>query len=269
MFTSVAVLQLVDAKKIGLDDPVGQYVKHPALAAASRQITIRQLLNHTSGLGNVFDDDFQKNSGKMRTLNDYIAWYGKEGPAFEPGTQEKYSNFGYILLGAVIESVSGLDYYEYVRRKVFVAAGMSRTGFEPEVRKQIDLARPYTKEKDDWVDAAASLPWRGTPAGGGYSTAADMLRFSRALQAGGLLSSQSRATATTGQNIKGWYGFGFMVNGHGSELRYGHEGGAPGMNAAFFIYPTPGYTIIGLGNLDPSSIGQIVNFIGNRLPINN
>ncbi len=267
MFTAVAVLQLVEARKLGLDDPVGKYIKSPALAVASRKITIRQLLNHTSGLGNVFDDDFQKNSGKLRTLGHYVNLYGKQPLAFEPGTQEKYSNFGYILLGAAIESASGSDYYEYVRQRVLVPAGMGRTGFEPEGRRVTDLARPYTKETEGWVDAGKSLPWRGTPAGGGYSTAGDLLSFSRALQAARLLSPKMRDIATTGQNLKGWYGFGFMVNGRGSEARYGHEGGAPGMNAAFFVYPIQDCTVIGLGNLDPSSIEQIVNFIGNRLPL--
>jgi D-alanyl-D-alanine carboxypeptidase len=267
MFTAVAVLQLVDARRLDLDDRIGKYIKGPALAAAAKQITIRQLLNHTSGLGDVFDENFQKNSGKLRSIGDYVSKYGVQPLAFEPGTQEKYSNFGYILLGAIIESASGIDYYEYVRRKILVPVHMRLTGFDPEVHKVKGLARPYTKENGQLVDAGPSLPWRGTPAGGGYSSAGDLLRFSRALQTGLLLSDHVRDIATKGQNLKGWYGFGFMVSGQASEARYGHEGGAPGMNAAFFVYPAPKYTVLGLGNLDPSSIGQVVNFIGNRLPI--
>jgi D-alanyl-D-alanine carboxypeptidase len=267
MFTAVAVLQLVEARRLELDDPIGKHVRNPGLAVPARRITVRQLLNHTSGLGDVFDDNFQKNPGRLRTLSDYIANYGNQALAFEPGTQEKYSNLGYILLGAVIESASGRDYYEYVQQKILVPAGMGLTGFEPEARRVRGLARPYTREEGAWVDAGASLPFRGTPAGGAVATAGDMLRFSRALQTGLLLSPQLRDAATTGQNLKGWYGFGFMVSGRGSEARYGHEGGAPGMNATFFVYPTQKYTVIGLGNLDPSSIGQVVNFIGNRLPL--
>jgi CubicO group peptidase (beta-lactamase class C family) len=267
MFTAVAVLQLVDTGKLGLDDMVGKYLKNLPKNAAAGRVTIRQLLNHTSGLGDIFNEDFEKNSDRLRTVADYVAMYGREPAAFEPGTQERYSNFGYILLGSLIEAVSGRPYYDYVQQNILNPAGMHLTGFAPEEEYVKGRARPYTKEDGRWVDAGYTLPWRGTPAGGGYSTAGDLLRFSRALQRGVLITPKMRDFATKAQNLKGWYGFGFMVGGRGREARYGHEGGAPGMNTAFFVYPAFDYTVIGLGNLDPSSAGQIVTFIGNRLPL--
>lgn len=267
MFTAVAILQLVEAGKLSLDDFIAQHlISYPEQSVAKR-VTIRQLLNHTSGLGEIFNGDFASNSQRLKNHADYIQHYGSAPLGFDPGSQDKYSNFGYIVLGAIVESVSGQTYYDYVEQHVFKPAGMLSTGFEPESVEVQWRALAYTTDNGKWVEEKASLPWRGTAAGGGYSTASDLLKFIQALHAGTLVSSSNLIAATTPQNNKRWYGFGFMPSGKDRDFRFGHEGGAGGMNAALYVYPGKNFIVIGLSNFDPSSMGNMVNFVGNRLPL--
>ncbi len=267
MFTAVAILQLIEAGKLSLDDSVAQHLKSFPDQSVAKRITIRQLLNHTSGLGEVFEKDFANNSRRLKTHVDYVQHYGSQALGFDPGTQDKYSNFGYIVLGAIIESASGQTYYDYVEQHIFKPAGMTSTGAEPESIDIPGRAIAYTIENDKWIEEKASLPWRGTAAGGSYSTVGDLLKFVKALQQGRLISSTNLEAATSPQNNKRWYGFGFMPSGKDRDRRYGHEGGAPGMNAVIFVYPEKNYVVIGLSNFDPSTMGTLVNFIGNRLPL--
>ena len=267
MFTAVAILQLIDAGKIRLDDTIAQHLKNYPDPTTAKRVTIRQLLNHTSGLGEIFDDDAQKNKLKLKSLSDYITGYGSKPLEFEPGSKDKYANFGYIVLGAIIESASGVPYYDYVQQHIYGPARMLSTGSEPESDPVARRAVPYTREKGRWIREAAMLPWRGTSAGGGYSTVRDLLNFVTALRAGKLIKLSTLEAATIVQNNNKWYGYGFMVAGAGPEHRYGHEGGAPGMNAALSVFPDSGYVVIGLSNFDPSSMGDMVNFVGNRLPL--
>jgi hypothetical protein len=92
------------------------------------------------------------------------------------------------------------------------------------------------------------------------------VKFATALQSGKLISAESLAAATRPQNLKGWYGYGFMVSGDGHDRQYGHEGGAPGMNGILNVRPAQGCMVVGLSNFDPSSMANIVNFVTRRLP---
>lgn len=166
----------------------------------------------------------------------------------------------------MIEAVSGQSYYDYVKQHIYSPAGMTSTGAEPETACVPDRAHAYTKTDGKWVRETATLPWRGTAAGGGYTTVRDLVKFARALQSGTLISAESLAAATGPQNLKGWYGYGFMVSGEGRNRQFGHEGGAPGMNAILNVKPMQGCAVVGLSNFDPSSMANIVNFVTLRLP---
>ncbi len=144
---------------------------------------------------------------------------------------------------------------------------MAGTGFEPETVTVPQRAVAYTKQDGQWMRETKSLPWRGMSAGGGYSTVGDMMKFAEALQGGKLVSPALLQQATTAQNHKGWYGYGFVVQGEGREHQYGHEGGAPGSNSAIVVLPAQGYVIVGLANVDPDAIGNVVNYIARRVPL--
>jgi CubicO group peptidase (beta-lactamase class C family) len=269
MFTATAVLQLVQAGKIKLDGTVGKYLSDYPNKDVATQVTIHQLLTHTGGTGDIFGPEFDAHRLELRTLQDYVKLYGTRGPAFEPGSRWSYSNYGMLLLGVIIEKVSGQSYYDYVRDNVYVPAGMSSTGSQAEDENVPDRSMGYTKRDGAWKPNTDTLPYRGTSAGGGYSTVEDLSRFASALTAGKLLNAHYTELLTTGKVDTGGggkYAYGFdetMVQGLRS---FGHGGGAPGMNGDLRIFPQTGYVIAVLANLDPPAATRVSQFIGNRLP---
>lgn len=263
MFTSVATLQLVEAGKLSLDDPIGKHLTDYPNKDIASKVTIRHLLTHSGGTGDIFGPDFTKNRLTLREHGDYVKLYGSRGPTYEPGAEFRYSNYGFVLLGAVIERVTGMPYYDAVRRNAFQRAGMTGTDSLPETEQVPNRSLGYMRRDDQWVSNVDTLPWRGTAAGGGYSTARDLMRFGQALEAGTLISKKTLAEATTGRD---GYGFGFSVRGEGPLRWYGHGGGAPGMNGELRVYPELGYVLVGLANLDPPAAGRPIEFFSLRMP---
>jgi len=257
MFTAVAILQLVEAGKIELSAALGQYLNDYPNKDVASKVTIRQLLTHTGGTGDIFGPDFDAHRNQLRTHSDYIELYGKRGLEFEPGSRWAYSNYGMVLLGAVIERVTGQSYYDYVQEHVYEPAGMTRTGSLPEDQAVLDRSIGYTRPPGTtrWVRNTNTLPYRGTSAGGGYSTVTDLARFADALMSHKLLRPDSTEQLITGKVEalgREMYAYGFEdrrdVDGHGSV---GHGGGAPGMNGDLRIYPKCGYVVAALANIDP------------------
>ncbi|WP_051176109.1 serine hydrolase domain-containing protein [Luteimonas mephitis] len=266
MFTAVATLQLVQAGKLSLDGTVGQYLPGYPNAEIAK-VRIRQLLTHSGGTGDIFGPEFDKQRLALKTHDDYVRLYGARGPDHPPGKEHRYSNYGFVLLGDIIEHVSGQSYYDYVDQHVFAPAGMRDSGSLPEDVAVPGRAHAYTREDDaaPWADAADTLPYRGTAAGGGYSTAGDLLKFARALQSGKLLSPALLAEATRKQSP--WYGYGFMVAELEGVPAYGHGGGAQGMNGELRIFPTLDEVVVALANVDPQAATRLVEFYQLRMPL--
>jgi CubicO group peptidase (beta-lactamase class C family) len=120
------------------------------------------------------------------------------------------------------------------------------------------------RREGQWKSNGDTLPWRGTSAGGGYSTARDLLKFTQALRSGKLLSKEALAEATKVQ--MGTYGFGFTAGGQGALRVYGHAGGAPGMNGSLSIFPESDLVLVSLSNLDPPVASNIAVFFALRIP---
>lgn len=270
MFTAVAILQFVQAGKVGLDDPLGKYLTDYPNKDVASKVTIRELLTHTGGTGDIFGPEFKTHRSQLRTLQDYVTLYGSRPLRFKPGSRWEYSNYGFILLGTIIEKVSRQSYYDYVRENVYKPAGMTSSDFAPETQAVANRSVGYTKMfAGHWQPNVTTLPYRGTSAGGGYSTVQDLLSFANALEANKLLNAQYTEMLTTGKVHTpggGEYAFGFgdyMVNG---TRCFGHGGGAPGMNGDLEICPRPGYVVAVLANLDPPAASRISDFVTNRLP---
>jgi len=271
MFTAVAVLQLVEAGKIKLSDALGKYITDYPNQDIATKVTIHQLLTHTGGTGDIFGPQFDTHRKELRTLNDYVALYGKRGPQFKPGSRWSYSNYGMLLLGVVIERVTGQSYYDYVQDHIYKPAGMTLSGSLPEDQVVPGRSIGYTRSEGngEWVPNTDSLPYRGTSAGGGYSTVGDLLRFVNALVSHKLLNAESTELLITGKVEAGGgrYAYGFEdqrdKDGNGWV---GHGGGAPGMNGDLRIYPKSGYVVAVLANLDPPAAQQISGFLDSRLP---
>jgi D-alanyl-D-alanine carboxypeptidase len=273
MFTAVSILQLVQAGKISLSDPVGKYLTDYPNKDIATKVTIQQLLTHTGGTGDFFGPQFEAHRLELKTLQDYIKLYGERAPEFEPGSRWEYSNYGFLMLGVIVERVSGKNYYDYVSENIYKPAGMASTGSLPEDQVVAERSVGYTQGDGNKLQPNAdTLPYRGTSAGGGYCTVEDFLRFANALTNHRLLNAQYTELLTTGKvnTPRGdKYAFGFMDNGAGTAMRhFGHGGGAPGMNGDLQIFPQSGYVVVVLSNLDPPAASRISDFIVNRLPAN-
>jgi D-alanyl-D-alanine carboxypeptidase len=273
MFTAVATLKLVEDGKLALDDTVGKHLPgYPNRDVASK-VTVRHLLSHTGGTGDIFGIEFDRNVSTLREHSDYVKLFGSRAPRFEPGSQWEYSNYGFVLLGAIVEAASGMSYYDYVRENVFAPAGMTSTDSLPESEEVPNRSVGYMRLYPGaaWrVPNTEVLPWRGTAAGGGYSTVGDLLRFASALTSHTLLRAESTELLLAGKIDLGYgfeYAFGFFdARDESGNGWVGHGGGAPGMNGDLRIYPRSGYVVAVLSNLDPPAAQRISDYIDPRLP---
>jgi D-alanyl-D-alanine carboxypeptidase len=270
MFTAVATLQLVQAGKLGLNDPIGKYLTDYPNKDVASKVTIHHLLTHSGGTGDFFGPQFDAHRLELRTLQDYVNLYGKRGLNFEPGSKWEYSNYGFLLLGLIIEKVSGQSYYDYVRERIYLPAGMTLTGSDPEDQAVADRSLGYTKmdSGNQWRPNTDTLPYRGTSAGGGYSTVEDLARFAAALGQNKLLDAHYTELLTTGkvETPNGSYAYGFGDRKINGTRCFGHGGGAPGMNGDLEICPGPGYVVAVLANVDPPAASRVSDFITNRMP---
>jgi len=269
MFTATAIMQLVQAGKIKLDDPLGKFLTDYPNKDVATKVTVHHLLTHTGGTGDIFGPEFDSHRLQLRTLDDYIKLYGSRGLAFEPGKQWDYSNYGFILLGAIVEKVSGQSYYDYVRDHIFTPAGMTRTASEPEDVAVPDRAIGYMGMGESSKPNTETLPYRGTSAGGGYTTVEDLLRFANALTAHKLLNEHYTELMTTAKPETGDanYAYGFQDEVVGGVRSFGHGGGAPGMNGNLQIFPQTGYVVVALANMDRGA-QRASSWISARLPAN-
>ena len=270
MFTAVAILTLVQAGNVSLDAPLGTYLTDYPNKSVASKVTVHHLLTHTGGTGDIFGPQFTAHRLELKTHQDYLNLYGKRELAFEPGSRWAYSNYGYVLLGAIIEKVSGKSYYDYVRDHVYRPAGMTSTGSEPEDEKVDRRATGYTKASGTrtWAPNAETLPYRGTAAGGGYTTVEDLFRFANALTSHKLLDARHTELLTTGKvdAFGAKYAYGFIDRTADGVRSVGHGGGAPGMNGDLVIFPGSGYVVAVLANLDPPAAQRISEFAANRVP---
>jgi D-alanyl-D-alanine carboxypeptidase len=271
MFTAVSILQLVQAGKIELTDPLAKYVPDYPNRNLASKVTVHHLLTHTGGTGDIFGPEYSARRLELRTLDDYIALYGNRDIAFEPGSRWAYSNYGMVLLGAVIERVSGKSYYDVVAENVYGRAGMARSGSDPEDQVVGDRSIGYMRQQGaaGWTPNTNTLPYRGTSAGGGYSTVGDLLKFAEALMSHRLLDREHTDLLITGKidtGNGGQYAYGFQDARRDGVGYVGHGGGAPGMNGDLRIYPASGYVVAVLSNLDPPAASRVATFIDLRLP---
>jgi len=280
MFTAVSVLQLVEAGKIKLTDPLGKYLADYPNKELASKVTIHHLLTHTGGTGDFFGPEFDKHRLELRTLEDYVKLYGQRGIEFEPGSRWAYSNYGFLLLGVLVEKVSGQSYYDYVAEHVYKPAGMTLTASLAEDEAVPGRSVGYTREGEEatpgsslapeaWRPNTHTLPYRGTSAGGGYSTVGDLLHFANALESYKLLDRAHTELLTTGKVDTGGggkYGYGFGNRSFAGLHCFGHGGGAPGMNGDLEICPQAGYVVAVLANLDPPAASRLSEFALNRLP---
>jgi len=258
MFTSVAIAQLVESGKLSFDDPLGKFMPDFPSKEASEKIKIKHLLSHTSGLGNYFNRTFFDASRlRFRSVDDFLELTKDEKMAFEPGSRWAYSNTGMLVLGKVIEKVSGQNYFDYIRENIYKKAGMTSSDSYDLEDVNPNLAVGYEKEyTEKGIVFGNNIFWhviRGGPAGGGYSTTGDLFRFANALREGKLISAENVKIMTTAKpelNAPD-YGYGFII-GTNSET-FGHSGGFVGISSELIMFANSDCTAVVLSNYGAGS----------------
>lgn len=269
MFTVIAIMQLVQDGKIDLAAPIGRYLPDYPNRDVATKVTVANLLTHTGGVGDIFGPEFAAHKATLRDLKDYVDLYGKRPLEFSPGSRFAYSNYGFVLLGRIVEVVSHGSYDAYIQRAIFDPTAMHSTGNLPEATILPHRAVAYMGSGANLKRADDTLPLRGTSAGGGYSTVGDLNKFADAVASHRLLRAETLRQLLSG-GVKGTdghfypYDFGGTVEGAGPF--FGHGGGAPGMSGMLHHFLDSGYTVIVLANRDPGTAEGIGSFVEHRLP---
>jgi CubicO group peptidase (beta-lactamase class C family) len=272
MFTAVAIAQLAERGKLSFSDSVGKHLPdYPNKTVASR-VTIHQLLTHTSGMGDYQNDKFYAQLDRMRSISDLVPLFVNDPLTFEPGEQWDYSNAAFVILGLLIERITGQSYFDYVKQHIFKRAGMSNTDFYERDNKVANRAVGYMRvtakgEPDPEAprrENTSARPAKGSPAGGAYSTVGDMHKFQMALRINKLLNQKYTDIVSTGK-VKvppGWpmseYAYGFTISVVNGKRIVGHGGAGPGVAGKFEMYPELGYTVVILSNYELPAIMPVI-----------
>ena len=264
MFTATAILQLVEAGKFRLDDTLAKVLPSYPNAERAARVTVRQLLEHSAGMGDQWSTPRKPVPGLTGALA-YAAAVAYPPLHFEPGTRWSYSNEGYSVLAAIVEHHSGETFVEYVQRHVLDRAGMKETslrtsgsdivprravGYYPADDDPLGIRSP----RANWT-FAANGGFGG--AGGGYSTVGDLARFGKAMREGRLLAAALRDSMWTGKwDIAGYegerYGLGSFVANFGDRTAVGHGGGGGyGIDTGFRYFTDGSWTVVVLTNINP------------------
>jgi CubicO group peptidase (beta-lactamase class C family) len=278
MFTGIAITQLAQEGKLDFKDPISKHLPDYPNKDIGAKVTIHQLLTHTSGMGSYVNDKFRAQRTKLTTIAAHFPLFVNDPLSFSPGEKFEYSNSGYMVLGAIVERVSGQDYYSYVRDHIFRPAGMANTGFYEPGKEISNLAVGYTRMGPDGKpteqvrDNTDTLEIKGGPAGGGYSTVGDLLKFHTGLRTFKLLNREYADLATKGKvdapGPIGRYAYGFSDKVFEGKHIVGHNGGWPGVAANFEMYPELGYTSVILMNADPPMMMPVIMQLRKLIPAN-
>lgn len=256
MFTAALVFKLAEAGKLSLDDPLARYL--PDFPNAGT-ITLRQLLTHTAGISditapNAVQPGFMRRDVDTATL---VAEIAKRPAAFPPGTGQAYSNAGYILLGAVIEKVTGKPWHVAMQEQLFGPLGLAHTGYGIASALLPGRVAGYTSDTPDHAVRNAPFISMTIPAsaGGLASTVGDLRRWMRALAAGRVVGDASyrqmiTSAAPAGITVSHPYGMGMYIWTVRGETMVGHTGQINGFASILAYLPSRDVTIVALGNDD-------------------
>lgn len=255
MFTATCMLQLVEAGAISLDDPIGKHLPNYPNRDAAQRATIAHLLMHRSGIGNYWQGLAELDGPQPDNHRDYLPLFADIPLEHEPGSAFSYSNGGYIVLGLIIEAVTGKSYYEQVQQAIFDKAGMADTGNWRHDGNVLGRAKPYMRSEEEpgeWVDCSSRLEPRGSAGGGAWSTVGDMHRFAIALTRNRLLGPEMTRALLQGRSSTpvGNYGYGIIEQDLNGIRLLGHSGGHYGVACELMMFPDLDATCVVLTNGD-------------------
>jgi CubicO group peptidase (beta-lactamase class C family) len=264
VFTGLAICQLVEHGELGFDSLLSDCidVTFPGYAP---EITIHHLLTHSSGITSYFEEDVDPDYEalwqdlpmyKVRGPRDFLPLFRCKPAKFSPGERFEYNDGGYILLGLVIESVTGMSFSECIQERVLERAGMKDSGYFPTDQLPERSAYAYIKKDDNtWRTNFFAVPIVGAPDGGAYTTAPDMFRFWKALMEKRLLNAETTRSLLKPQITTSWespythYGYGVWIDRPEKDIRrFFVEGSDPGVAFRSTVYVEEGIILTLMGN---------------------
>jgi CubicO group peptidase (beta-lactamase class C family) len=258
-FTAASVLLLEERGRLSVNDPVKKYM--PDAPAAWDKITIFNLLTHTSGIPSFTGfKDYAESEPFATTPAKLVARFRDKPLEFEPGTKWNYSNSGYVLLGYLIEKVTGAAYADFVRDNIFSPLGMKDSGFDSNTAVIRHRASGYVPGPDGPTNAGFIHMTVPFSAGSLYSTTEDLLKWETALFGGKLLSAASLQKMTT--PFKQDYAFGLSVATANGRKEISHSGGIEGFNTFLGYFPDDRTTVAVLANLNGNAPDEIGGILG-------
>lgn len=277
MFTTVAILQVIDSGKLSFDSKVVDFLALQD-TLISKEVTVYHLLTHTSGIGDDADEEAgesyeaiwrDKPNYSVTETVDFLPQFIHKPANFQPGEGTRYNNVAFVLLGLLIEKITGLSYRDYVRQFVFMRAGMKDSDFLRMDGVHENVAEGYDPITDEngvitgWRKNIYSYPPIGSPDGGAYSTVRDLDRFLKALRRGELLSPAMTEAIQSAQVdyksypdtiVKFGYGFLFAHDLQKNLIMYGKEGINVGTSGMMCYFPSLDMNVCILANLEDCAI---------------
>lgn len=279
LFTGLAIGRLVEQGKLSYEDPLAKFLPDFPDPESARKIRIKHLLSHTSGLGDYHGAKaYTEALDRLTTVEGLVDIFERKPPAFEPGTKWAYSNMGFVLLGRIIERVTGQDYYDYMQENVFAPAGATSVAF-PLLPKDgiavVPMAIPYGPDWDRENhrmyarNELGRMARRGNPTGHAIASALDLLKLSDAMYAGRIVKPETVRLHSSAKPELGatTYGYGFIAGPYIGRPFVGHNGRAPGTCTEFGELRDTPYTVVVLSNLDlsPSPSDRICRQVTERI----
>lgn len=247
-FTSAAIMRLVEQGKLSLDDDLSKYV--PEFPLQGRKVTIRQLLNHTSGIHSYTADTmWAKTWSRDLTPQQIVDFVSKTPFDFAPGEGYRYNNTGYVLLGMVLDKVTGQPYATHLEREFFTPLGLRQTTYCPSRTTDTTHAAGYDVEGDRVQPAVYLSMTHPYSAGALCSTVRDLVRWQRALISGDVVSTASLARMTTPDTLgyrgpRLTYGYGLAPGQLQGKRSVGHGGGVNGFTSASIWFPDDSVNVV-------------------------
>ena len=266
-FTAAAILQLKEAGKIDLDATVATYL--PSLSHA-KEITVRQLLTHTSGLRDYVDiPNFETLAATPATFDQLMSRISEKPLGFTPGAQFGYSSTNYLILGRIIELVSGQSWEAYVQQHLFAPAGMTDSATMAQESELADMARGYVYAQGHAAESKPIAESWASSAGGIVSTADDLRKWGEALSSGRIISTSDYQLLTSPARLADGsaseYGFGMKVDRFEGQPRIWHDGNTNGFDGSDQFFPRQGVRIIVLTNTLDGGSDKIAEHVYNDL----
>ncbi|HFK1451287.1 TPA: serine hydrolase domain-containing protein [Bacillus pacificus] len=266
IFTAVSILMLVEEKKLQLHDTLDTFIPN---FPKGNQIMIKHLLNHTAGVGNITaQHDFLSQSCQPRTPDELIQWVIACPFESRPGKKFNYSNSGYIILGKIIEVISGMSYEEFLKKKIFYPISIMNTSIDLNHTIQKHKATGYELHPKHGLQKASFIHMSNSySAGGLVSTVEDLYRFDKALKENRFLSSRMTSRMLTAESYGYGYGWNIAITKKNNKLIF-HHGGINGFTSSYLRLIHKEATIIILSNVSTLLTSTLANEIASYIENN-